>query len=175
MLARPDGTTVFSVGEVPGHQSASSFTVVRLLANGAPDPAFNATGISTVSLGTPVTGDGLGASALNIGPSGTFLVAGTTATGVDGVLHPDDAYGHTHAAFTIALDALAAIGLGPERVVRTRMYVVAMNDQPAVGRAHRELFGAHPPAATMVQVGCLAHPEHLVEVEVEAPPAAAAR
>jgi uncharacterized delta-60 repeat protein len=80
VLARPDGTTVFTVGEVPGHQSASTFTVVRLLANGAPDPGFNGSGVSTVGLGTAVTGDGLGASALNIGPSGTFLVAGTTAT-----------------------------------------------------------------------------------------------
>jgi uncharacterized delta-60 repeat protein len=80
VLARPDGTTVFSVGEVPGHPASSAFTVVRLLASGAPDPAFNGTGVSTVSLGPAATGDGLGASALNIGPSGTVLVAGTTAT-----------------------------------------------------------------------------------------------
>ena len=102
------------------------------------------------------------------------LVSGTTATGVEGVLHPDDPYGQTHAAFTIALEALAAIGIGPDRVVRTRMYVVDIGDQRAIGRAHRELFGAHPPAATMVQVSCLADPEHLVEIEVEAYAAAAA-
>jgi enamine deaminase RidA (YjgF/YER057c/UK114 family) len=96
------------------------------------------------------------------------LVAGTTATGAEGVLHPDDAYGQAKAAFTIALDALAAIGIAPDRVVRTRMYVINMGHQQAVGRAHRELFGAHPPVSAMVQVGCLAHPEHLVEVEVEA-------
>jgi uncharacterized delta-60 repeat protein len=80
VLARPDGTTVFSVGEVPGHTASSAFTVVRLLATGAPDPGFNATGISTVGLGTPVTGDGLGAGALNIGPGGTIIVAGTVAS-----------------------------------------------------------------------------------------------
>jgi uncharacterized delta-60 repeat protein len=80
VLARPDGTTVFSVGETPGHAGSSAFTVVRLLASGAPDPGFNGTGISTVSLGTPVSGDGLGAGALNIGPGGTLLVAGTTAS-----------------------------------------------------------------------------------------------
>jgi enamine deaminase RidA (YjgF/YER057c/UK114 family) len=96
------------------------------------------------------------------------LVAGTTATGAGGVLHPDDAYGQTRAAFTIALEALAAIGIRPDRVVRTRMYDISMGHQQAVGRAHRELFGQHPPVSTMVQVGCLAHPEHLVEVEVEA-------
>jgi uncharacterized delta-60 repeat protein len=80
VLARPDGTTVFSLGEVPGQTGSSAFTVVRLLASGAPDPGFNGTGISTVSLGTPVAGDGLGAGALNIGPGGTILVAGTGAS-----------------------------------------------------------------------------------------------
>jgi uncharacterized delta-60 repeat protein len=80
VLARPDGTTVFSVGELPGHTGSSAFTVVRLLASGAADPGFDGTGVATVSLGTPVTGDGLGAGALNIGPGGTILVAGTTAS-----------------------------------------------------------------------------------------------
>ena len=88
-------------------------------------------------------------------------------------MHPNDAYRQTRAAFSIALGALAAIGIGPDRVVRTRMYVADIKDQQAVGRAHRELFGAHPPAATMVQVSGLADPEHLVEVEVEAYAAAA--
>ena len=101
------------------------------------------------------------------------LVAGTTATGPSGVLNPGDAYGQTKAAFTIALDALRTAGVGADRVVRTRMYVTDIADQSAVGRAHRELFGGHPPAAAMVQVGALADPGHLVEVEVEAyaPPA----
>jgi len=96
------------------------------------------------------------------------LVAGTTATGAAGVLHPGDAYGQTRAAFTIALDALRAVGVGADQVVRTRMYVTDIGDQAAVGRAHRELFGEHPPVAAMVQVSGLADPDHLVEVEVEA-------
>jgi enamine deaminase RidA (YjgF/YER057c/UK114 family) len=96
------------------------------------------------------------------------LTAGTTATGADGVLHPGDPYRQTLAAFTIALDALRAAGVAPEQVVRTRMYVVDIAHQDRVGAAHRELFGAIRPVATMVQVGALADPEHLVEVEVEA-------
>jgi enamine deaminase RidA (YjgF/YER057c/UK114 family) len=55
------------------------------------------------------------------------ITAGTTATGPDGVLHPDDAYQQALAAFTIALDALrAAGGAATEQVVRTRMYVTDM-------------------------------------------------
>lgn len=77
VLARPDGSVVFTVGATPGHTGSSAFTTVRLLANGAPDPGFSGTGISTVALGTPVAGDGLGAGALQVGPSGTFVVGGT--------------------------------------------------------------------------------------------------
>jgi len=96
------------------------------------------------------------------------LVAGTTATGPAGILHPGDAYGQTRAAFGIALDALRAVGVGADEVVRTRMYVTDIADQSAIGRAHRELFGDHPPVAAMVQVAGLADPGHLVEVEIEA-------
>lgn len=99
---------------------------------------------------------------------GWVLTAGTTATGADGVLHPGDPYRQTLAAFGIALDALRSIGVAVEQVVRTRMYVVDIAHQDRVGAAHRELFGAARPVATMVQVGALADPEHLVEVEVEA-------
>jgi enamine deaminase RidA (YjgF/YER057c/UK114 family) len=97
------------------------------------------------------------------------ITAGTTATGPDGVLHPDDAYQQALAAFTIALDALrAAGGAATEQVVRTRMYVTDMGSQQDVGRAHHELFGHVRPVATMVEVSRLADPAHLVEVELEA-------
>lgn len=99
---------------------------------------------------------------------GWVLTAGTTATGADGVLHPGDPYRQTLAAFGIALDALRSVGVAVEQVVRTRMYVVDIAHQDRVGAAHRELFGAARPVATMVQVSALADPEHLVEVEVEA-------
>lgn len=96
------------------------------------------------------------------------LTAGTTATGLDGVLHPGDPYRQTMAAFTIALEALQAAGVALEQVVRTRMYVTDITSQTEVGRAHQELFGHIRPVTTMVEVAQLADPAHLVEVEVEA-------
>jgi enamine deaminase RidA (YjgF/YER057c/UK114 family) len=36
------------------------------------------------------------------------------------------------------------------------------------GRAHREAFGAHPPATTMVQVSALIDPAMLIEIEADA-------
>jgi enamine deaminase RidA (YjgF/YER057c/UK114 family) len=96
------------------------------------------------------------------------LTAGCTAT-VDGaVVHIGDVAGQTRQAFQVALDALAKAGATVADVVRTRMYVVHGADSDAVGRAHGEVFGAVRPAATMVMVASLLHPDHLVEVEVEA-------
>lgn len=96
------------------------------------------------------------------------FVAGTTAT-IDGdVVGVGDPLAQTLAAFGIALHALAQAGFGVGDVVRTRMYVTDIGHQAEVGRAHRELFGAVRPAATMVQVVALVHPEHLVEVELDA-------
>ena len=96
------------------------------------------------------------------------ITAGTTATGLDGVLHPGDAYRQALAAFAIALDALQAAGVAADQVVRTRMYVTDIAAQADIGRAHHELFGEIRPVATMVEVARLADPSHLIEVEVEA-------
>ena len=96
------------------------------------------------------------------------ITAGTTATGLEGVLHPGDAYRQALTAFTIALDALTAVGVTAGQVVRTRMYVTDIASQADIGRAHYELFGDIRPVATMVEVARLADPSHLIEVEVEA-------
>ena len=89
-------------------------------------------------------------------------VAGTTAPG-------PDAATQARAAFQIALTALAELGGGPEHVVRTRMFVVdIVRDGEAVGLAHAEAFGEHPPAATMLEVAALIAPDLLVEVEIDA-------
>lgn len=98
------------------------------------------------------------------------LVAGCTST-VDGqVVHAGDAGAQAREAIGIGLAALAAVGIGPAAVVRTRMYVTARADADAVGLAHAAAFGAAPPAATLVVVAGLLHPDHLVEVELEAYP-----
>jgi enamine deaminase RidA (YjgF/YER057c/UK114 family) len=95
-------------------------------------------------------------------------VAGTTATVEGEVVGIDDAYEQARVAFGIALAALETAGMQARDVVRTRMYVTDIADFDAVGRAHKEIFDAVRPVATMVQVVALARPEHLVEVEVDA-------
>jgi enamine deaminase RidA (YjgF/YER057c/UK114 family) len=68
----------------------------------------------------------------------------------------------------IAIDALEELGATASDVVRIRMYITDAQVADEVGRAHRELFGAASPAATMVVVAGLLDPAWLVEIEVEA-------
>jgi enamine deaminase RidA (YjgF/YER057c/UK114 family) len=79
-----------------------------------------------------------------------------------------DAAAQTRAAFGVALLALSKVGGGAANVVRTRMYVVDRADADAVASVHGELFGAHPPASTLVVVAGLLEPAMRVEVELEA-------
>jgi enamine deaminase RidA (YjgF/YER057c/UK114 family) len=95
-------------------------------------------------------------------------VAGTTAT-VDGiVVGVGDPYEQARVAFGIALASLRTAGLEPKDVVRTRMFVTDIGHFAEVGRAHKELFDEVRPVATMVQVAALAHPDHLIEIEIDA-------
>lgn len=67
----------------------------------------------------------------------------------------------------IALAALEELGGEAGDVVRTRMFITDPGYADEVGRAHRELFGAARPAATMAVVS-LIDPEWKVELEVGA-------
>ncbi len=101
--------------------------------------------------------------------AGDFVfVSGCTST-VDGeVRHEGDPYQQAITAFRVAEKAIAEVGLTLADVVQTRMYITHRRDADEVGRAHRDLFGQHPPAATMVVVKELIDYRMLVEVEAVA-------
>ncbi|URM91734.1 RidA family protein [Streptomyces sp. MRC013] len=100
-------------------------------------------------------------------PHGLVLVSGCTSV-VDGAVAEGGPYEQTVNAFGVAFDALGRLGLGPADVVRTRMYLTHARDVEEVGRAHKELFDAVRPAASMIVVSGLVDPRLVVEVEVEA-------
>ncbi|GLX20113.1 MULTISPECIES: RidA family protein [Streptomyces] len=95
-------------------------------------------------------------------PNGLVLVSGCTAADAGGP------YDQTVKAFEVAFKALAEAGLGAEDVVRTRMYLTHARDVEEVGRAHKALFDAVRPAASMIIVSGFVDPNMVVEVEVEA-------
>jgi len=97
-----------------------------------------------------------------------ILVAGTAPVPPDGEATEPTAYGQMLRCGEIAIAAIAKLGGSAASVVRTRMFIVDVADADEVGRAHRELFGAIAPAATMVVVAALLDPLWRVELEVEA-------
>ncbi|WP_435056938.1 RidA family protein [Streptomyces sp. bgisy060] len=100
-------------------------------------------------------------------PNGTVLVAGCTSV-VDGQIADGGPYDQAVNSFNVAFGALKQLGMGAEHVVRTRMYITHARDVEEVGRAHKELFDAVRPAASMIIVSGFVDPRLVVEVEVEA-------
>lgn len=96
------------------------------------------------------------------------FVSGTIATGSDGKPLAPDAYGQAIAVFDKIKTALGEAGAQMADVVRTRMFLVDLQDAEAIGRAHGELFRDVRPAATMLQVSGFLGEGFLVEIEVDA-------
>jgi enamine deaminase RidA (YjgF/YER057c/UK114 family) len=95
------------------------------------------------------------------------VVAGTAPVWQDGSVDPD-VERQADRCIEIMLAALQEAGASAADVIRTRAYLVAATDWPAVGRAHARAFGGARPASTMVVVAGLLDPRWRVEMEVEA-------
>lgn len=98
-----------------------------------------------------------------------LLVSGTTSFDEQGVVvGRGQMYAQARQAISNIQAVLERAGMSVENVVRTRIFVTDIEGFGAVARAHQEVFGANPPAATLVEVSRLLHPEMMIEIEADA-------
>ena len=121
----------------------------------------------TVSSGGPYEAKYGYARAVKVG--GYIAVSGTTATGAGGtIIGIGDPYAQMRQALATVEEALARCGASFRDVIRTRTYTTDIARWPEIARAHSEVFGDVRPAATLVEVKALIHPDMLIEIEVDA-------
>lgn len=120
---------------------------------------------STVSSGTPWESMAGYSRAVRVGDR--ILVAGTTATGPDGVVGAGDPAAQVHYIIDKIEAAIEKLGGTLPDVVRTRIYVSDLAHWEPVARAHGERFGDIRPVNTLVEAR-LVGPDYLVEIEAEA-------
>ncbi len=98
-----------------------------------------------------------------------IAISGTAPIGPDGTtVGVGDAGAQARRCFEIVREALESMGASLDAVIRTRVFLVRVEDWEAVGKVHGEFFREIRPASTMVQVAGLLDPDWLVEVEADA-------
>ena len=96
------------------------------------------------------------------------LVSGTGPVVPPGQACPEGAGAQARRCFDIIAGALEEAGGSLDDVVRTRLYLTAVEHAGEVGAVHGEVLGHVRPAATMVVVAGLLDAAWKVEIEVEA-------
>ncbi len=102
--------------------------------------------------------------------AGNWLaISGTTATDERGmVVGGGQMYVQARQALANIRHHIESAGFSLADVIRTRVFVTDISRFAEVARAHKEVFGDHPPASTLVEVKRLVHPDMLIEVEADA-------
>jgi enamine deaminase RidA (YjgF/YER057c/UK114 family) len=119
-----------------------------------------------ISTGTPWEALAGYSRAVRVGDH--VAVSGTTASDETGaVQHPGDAGAQAAYILRKIERALREAGASLEDVVRTRVYVRAIEDWEPVARAHGAVFAQIRPANTLVRAE-LVDPAMLVEIEADA-------
>ncbi len=95
-------------------------------------------------------------------------VTGTVADNEGQLIGGSDPYLQTKYALEKIEHTLIKAGATLKDVIRTRIYVVNIDDWEVIGNAHAEVFGEIKPCTTMVEVSRLIDSKYLVEIEASA-------
>lgn len=100
----------------------------------------------------------------------TVYISGQIAFDSQGkVVGVGDLAAQTHQVFANLRAALASVGADFSEVVKLNYYLLDMSQLPTVREIRNQYINtAQPPASTAVQVGGLAHPDLLIEIEAVA-------
>ena len=100
------------------------------------------------------------------------FVAGQIGWNADGVFETDDFAAQVRQALNNVVAVLAEAGGTPRDIARMTWYITDKQEYRAalreIGRAYREVIGAHYPAMTLVQVAALLEDRAKVEIEATA-------
>jgi reactive intermediate/imine deaminase len=99
---------------------------------------------------------------------GAIYVAGQVPLDEQGQLVQGGAQAQARQVMENLGRVVAAAGAGLDDVVKTTVFLTALEDREAVGRVRREYFRDPPPANTLLVVAGLADPAFLVEIEAVA-------
>ena len=95
-----------------------------------------------------------------------LFLAGQVAYDKDGTpKHKGDFKAQAVECFSCVKRLVEAAGGTVKNIVKINTYVTDIANRPAYREARKQVFGDHEPASTMVQIGALAAPEYLIEIE----------
>jgi reactive intermediate/imine deaminase len=99
----------------------------------------------------------------------TVYVAGQLALDKDGnLVGPNDIRAQTRRIFENMRRVLETGGASLGDIVKITVFVTDIRYREPYGEVRSEFFGANPPASTLVQIGSLAIPGALIEIEAVA-------
>jgi enamine deaminase RidA (YjgF/YER057c/UK114 family) len=100
------------------------------------------------------------------GAQTVLFISGQVAYDKDGgVLHRGDFKAQAREAFRAIKALVEAQGGTLDNVVKLNTYVVDVRYRADLVPVREEFFGKKGPASTLVQVGALAHPDWMIEIE----------
>ena len=95
-----------------------------------------------------------------------LFLAGQVSYDKDGTpKHKGDFKAQARECFECVKRLVEAGGGTVKNIVKINTYVTDIANRPASREARKEVFGDHEPASTMVQIGALADPAYLIEIE----------